>query len=1236
MAVKIDIKWADNTADLTKALREGTDAIVATRAGVDKLVQSFSGDKLIAAANRMVAAISEIGGAEKLTNAERDRTNALLDKAIQKYTALGKDAPSAMLATFEATKQTSEATEGWTASLTRLGNSWAANIAGGQLLHDAVLKVMETFKGMAEFLPELVLEGSKVAGIEKNFDRLTEAAGLTASTLMTTLRTATHNTVTDFDLMKRVNQDLAAGLNLSDAQFGKLAEGAYALAKATGVDVKDALNTMSDALLTGRTRSLALLTGKISLTAAERNHAAALQSTAEHLTDEGKLEAARVAIFDSVATATERLGVQTDGLGTIVKQADVWWKNFQEDLGKTIAASPVLQAELRGIRDAVTEAFGGNQQALMASIARYVDDLAVGLLTLAKAGVYTAAAIANEWALLERTFREGAIAVDATAIAFTLAALAVLKFKEATAYTDADQQHYAATIKVVEGNLASLKDHIATQSAAWLDADDRQLNVMATTNKYLKVIDDLQAKLAAVKRNTTDYIGPLEDEAAAHDHAAAAGQKHAGQLQATKEELAKAAKAAKDWADVIKEVESGGDDFHQTILGIDGAVVVWAEHLLKSGVTAQTVAKYYGLTDTQVKALEADIKAETAATKILIEIREKWEAGTTKLNESLLTVNSTELIAIKQHLDLAAAMKMVEQSIPPTVAGFYGAAGALENVGLKSTELRDLQVKLALQTKSLGDVFTDTFAALPSIMAKAFEGGGGVEGAAKAYGATLANDVIASYADQMKKSGHPLTKGQTAAIGAGTAGASTVGGLTGDATAAMIGGAAASIGGAALAASAAGSAMAAAGVGGAIALGAATMGIGAAAVGVYMLAKHFLTVSQNEKDARVEFQKLQDLYGSLPATIDAVGQAYALMGYNGDQARSALQQALDATHKSAAEEDAALRPIMAVLAAATEQAANIKTGVDNLTAAGQAFGGTVPDQFKAAVRELANMKGVTDDEKTALLSLSADVKPNFEQLTQTAAKYGVTLEGLGKSFQQANIEGRAKDIAGDFDALVKAGGDAGGILSGMSDEISKLVNDSARFGTAIPENMRPLIDELLRAGKLTDENGDKLTDVSNITFEATPIDDSMTKLADAIEKLTTSLESLAKLQIPPVVVPVTYVSTNAPPGAATPPVPAFAEGSGGFQDFGSGTLAVLHGREAVITEGQALRGDATVTSVSSAAPAASNTVHVTFAISTLDASDFQTVVEQKVFPALVNQLRRGRGVTAMRDVMGVS
>jgi hypothetical protein len=48
--------------------------------------------------------------------------------------------------------------------------------------------------------------------------------------------------------------------------------------------------------------------------------------------------------------------------------------------------------------------------------------------------------------------------------------------------------------------------------------------------------------------------------------------------------------------------------------------------------------------------------------------------------------------------------------------------------------------------------------------------------------------------------------------------------------------------------------------------------------------------------------------------------------------------------------------------------------------------------------------------------------------------------------------------------------------------------------------------------------------------------------------------------------PVNYVIKNSPGGV--PDVPEFATGSNGLRDFGSGTLAMLHNREAVLTEGQ--------------------------------------------------------------------
>jgi len=61
-----------------------------------------------------------------------------------------------------------------------------------------------------------------------------------------------------------------------------------------------------------------------------------------------------------------------------------------------------------------------------------------------------------------------------------------------------------------------------------------------------------------------------------------------------------------------------------------------------------------------------------------------------------------------------------------------------------------------------------------------------------------------------------------------------------------------------------------------------------------------------------------------------------------------------------------------------------------------------------------------------------------------------------------------------------------------------------------------------------------------------------------------------RISIPPITASINY-SHNIP---ETPDigVPGFQGGSGGFQDFGRGTLAVLHGREAVVRQGDAVPG----------------------------------------------------------------
>lgn len=1136
MSVNIVVKWADNTKDLAANLKACTDAITATKASVDKLVQSLGGDKLITAAHRMVAAIGEIGGAEKLTNAERDRTNALLDKAIQKYTALGKEAPAAMKALELETRKVEDATKGAVSPT----EAWAAALGNVKTVMGAL--------GVGVSIGAIVgLTKSVVSSALETASALTDLANKTGLSTETIQRMQFVAKQSGTDMTVFADAAFKLGVNLQEGT-AKAREGAQAL----GLDWHALRAASPDEQFNQVVQAL------------------------EAMEDPQKRNAAAVALFGK--TAKEILPAIVDGYTKVAKEA-------------TVAGDAQVKA-----LDAAGDAWDRFKARTTAGVIN-----AIGSRLLLHEAVQTLTEDERKFVLQTLEGERTTEAYSAALIRFAAAkkgADIALKPEHAAAGPS-----FTASLTEAEAGYRALTKAQQDELAAALQlhkSDDDIINGLNITADVLVV----------AKKKFEEHTAAVNKSKAAHDA----------------------------WLQSVAEVNSVGQDFHKTIDGIDGAVVEQAEHLLKAGVSAQTVAKYYGLTDTQVAALTADIKAETEATKNLTEIREKWEAGTLHLNEAMLISNSTELVTIKHYLELAAAMKMVEQSVPATVAGFVGTAGALENVGIKSTEISDLLVQLGLHTKTLGEVFHDTFAELPAIMERAFEGGGGAEGAAKALGARLADDLIKSYTDALKKAGKPLTSKQSGAIDIGSAGAATIGGAAGGAGGALVGGLAASVAGPALVAAG----MSAATVGGAVALGAATAGIGAAAVGAFVLIKHLTTVSQKEKDARAEFAKLQDQYGSLPATIAAVGQAYELMGKDGTDAQRDLQRALDATHKSASEEAAALAPINKILADAEKKTKDVAGAVDKLTLAGQHFGGTVPDAFKDAIDKLSTMKGLTDDQRKALSDLTKDVEPDFDQLTEKASKYGITLEGLGSKFQQANIESRTKTIVDDFNALTKAGGDANGILDGMSDEISQVVSDSKKFGSKIPENMRPLLESLLLAGKLVDDNGKKLDDLSGITFEDTPLDKSIDALTKAIHDLTLALtgpngavdaaKDLANVQVPPVHVPVVF--DPQPPAGEGPP-PSFAQGSGGFQDFGTGTLAVLHGREAVITEGQAVRGDTTIRTTPDARYAGASEVHVTFAISTIDASDFQTVVEQKVFPALVNQLRRGRGLTPMQDVLGI-
>jgi hypothetical protein len=104
------IRIAADLAELKKNLAEGKASIETTTAAMTKLATSFSGDRLIQSAHNVVAAVNQIGGASKLTEAEQARVNATVQKALEKYQVLGKEAPQALRDLEQATRRVEAAT----------------------------------------------------------------------------------------------------------------------------------------------------------------------------------------------------------------------------------------------------------------------------------------------------------------------------------------------------------------------------------------------------------------------------------------------------------------------------------------------------------------------------------------------------------------------------------------------------------------------------------------------------------------------------------------------------------------------------------------------------------------------------------------------------------------------------------------------------------------------------------------------------------------------------------------------------------------------------------------------------------------------------------------------------------------------------------------------------------------------------------------------------------------------
>jgi hypothetical protein len=1006
--VPVNAKFVADFSSFTKAVEDAKVTLGSMEANANKvgkslnaMVDNFSGRKVIQDAVLMTKAVEDVGGASTLTAKEMAKVNGVVSEAIDKYKALGQSAPKSMTDLADATKTTSS----WTASFGQELLTTAAGFVTAQAIISTFTGIV---KGLGNEFVTLTIHGATVADVSENFERLATQAGHVGETMLGVLRQGTHSTIDDFALMKSVNTDLAAGMNLTDDQFGLLAKGAFALAQATGTNVKEALDTMNDAMLTGRTRAVALLTGKIDLEAAENRYATSLGTSRQALTDEQKLEAARAAILDAVSAATGRLGEQLDGLDEFVDQARTAWVNFEDKLGEAIATSEVLMTGLRGVKDILTDAFSGTQEALIQAIVDQVNNLSIALIDLAITGVRTSSDIANNWKDIKFLFDNIQQVLDfsnLSALNFGVSLRSALHLPPVS----------ADSLKQIDALTKSM-DERAKSLAVQAKAQD---TTTASADALVGKLEALKDKMVAAGVATNGFVGPLQ---AATRAAGLAGGAHA--------DLTKGLHEAND---AIGLVMGNTEEETRKLIEVQGATDTWGMGIGQLNDRVPDLTQHIA---DQVQAF-ADLADEVVP---LITAFDDYDREMRAAKDAADALQKT-------HTALANTMG-------PVVKG-------IDDMNHRTPEAVD-------HTKAFSDALrglTQDFALLAQIA------GPGMDSVTRAIGSTVASvnllfesqKKLKEFADAWKE----LSTGQKVEV-AGLAASNVILEHTSEGV---------SRGMNALRGAAKGAQI------GAIA-GPWGMAVGAAAGAIYGAFQSAEKAINKTRAAYVDsaggLDMLRDKATAAGTTINALLDAKNVKQY--EKAVKDLNDAFESTQKQMA----AIGTLQGVI----DQA-----------------GGALSSSMRDTIRDLAKIPGLSNDAKEALLKMANDTQPDFQKLIDMAQGYGIDLANLGPTFQQADLSAKAAQIIGDFEKLRDAGADVGGVINGMADEIQGVVDESLKFNTEIPENMRGMIQALIDSNQLFDDQGQLITDISKLKFGA-PVETEADKIVKAIEALGDILKGL--------------------------------------------------------------------------------------------------------------------------------
>lgn len=969
--------------------------------------------------------------------------------------------------------------------------------------------------------------GSDVNDVADAFESLSAAAGGSAKTNLDALSAGVGGLLTNVDLMTPVNRALGAGLKLTTGEMGTMARAAWVLADANKIGLKEAYDSVTAAMGSGRGRALESLGVMVEQKGASNQLKAALSAEGDEMTTAAQKAANRSAIMAALTERVKAAGAQELDFGEKLDRVHVWLSNFNDQLASAVAKSPVLAAAMDSIGASLAAAFGKSQSTQVEMVVGWIEKGSIGLIHMAQMGVLVAAALGPAFTAVG-TVVEALAAVISGVLELAIKGIAsVVKLGTyLPGVGDSMQRAADAT-----WNAGKAFEEQKKQSAESMKA--MALNTVghgAFHETLGRVSEGLSAAEAAMKKAQGTTAAATKETSA-----------NTASVHANAQALSAQAKAAQELAEQLTGKKQADE-----IAMIAQAVT------LSGGASKITAFEMKSLGERLQKVFE--------------------EGG--QLTPVLQSIRFQHILLNASTTDVSKAFEHLSGNALPELANGYARLIEKENQ-LREARLRSMVGFVVLKKGSMIDPVPGTTmltsltpppkrsvaevafgmssqqfgAELGGVIQSAMQGGGSIANASAGFmGQKLATNILG------KAGSGGLQDTLTKYLGG------TVGGALGS----IIPGLGALVG---------------------PLVGAIFSKIGnLLAGGEGHLANQLRDGLKKSLGGDAEGLGLDKLVSS-HAGVDGVLAAYEAFNKGGSQKQ--VQKAADDLKRIISESDAVMGKYgltLEMIKSPTERlaAATRALGTDYTTLKGLGFGddtiakgmasglndaaraainggAKIPEALKPVLDSLIRGGALSDDLARKLLGLPEPNVVPWKDMASIAEEFGISLDALGPKFRDSKLIENGTELAAKWSVLASNGADLGAVIEGFTPKAQEFLTNALKWGTEIPASMRPMLTAMAAAGALTDATGEKLTDLSGLNFAADLSKDFqllIDKLDAFIDRLTGPTgvaAALNGLPSPTVRVGVEYDYSGSPPSPD-------ASGGDGYHDQGFARGGIIRAR----------------------------------------------------------------------------